>query len=104
MKRQIVTIGELVTDSRFNPLKQMDLTSRHYLIEVLAWMWIAIFTVSFFSFYVFGYLWLSQMLLIAGLFVTITLFKRAKTRQQKVAPAPYLSRASKCVWQMDREG
>ena len=30
-------------------------------------------------------------------------FKRVETRKQKRSPAPYLSSASKCVWQMDRE-
>lgn len=103
MKKHIVTISNLVTDNRLNPLKHVDLASRPYLMQLLAWLWSMIFSLSFLSIYVFGYVWASSMLLIAGILITITLFRRAETRQQKMNPAPYLSRASKCVWQMDRE-
>mgnify|MGYP001817045345 CR=1 FL=1 len=103
MKNQLVQTWNLVADNHFNPFKHMDLASRHYLIEVLAWMWIAIFSVSLLSSYVFGYVWLSHMLFIAGILMTLTIVKRAKTRLHKMTPAPYLSGASKCVWQMDRE-
>lgn len=51
----------------------------------------------------FSYAWLRHLLLIAGVFMTITIFKRAETRGRKLAPVPMLSSASKCVWQMDRE-
>ena len=34
--------------------------------------------------------------------LTAQFFKRVETRKQR-SPAPYLSSASKCVWQMDRE-
>jgi hypothetical protein len=103
MKSQIALAWNAVMDHRFNPLRHMELAQRHYLMQVLAWMWSMIFSVSFLSIYVFGYVWLSHVLLIAGLFVTITIFRRAETQSRKPRPAPYLSGASHCVWQMDRE-
>jgi len=104
MKQQIVMNRNSVMDNRFNPLKYMDLASRHYLMQVLAWMWSMIFSISFLSIYVFGYVWLAHVLAIAGVFITITVFKRGESRRERMAPVRHLSGASKCVWQMDREG
>ncbi len=103
MKHQIALTWNAVMDNRFNPLKYMGLAQRHYLMQVLAWMWSMIFSLSFLSIYAFGYVWISHLLVIGGVFITISIFKRAEVSQRRRAPAPYLSRASKCVWQMDRE-
>jgi len=103
MKNQLVTTWNIIMDDRFNPLKNMDLASSHYLMQVLAWMWSMIFSVSFLSIYVFGYVWLSHMLLIAGIFITLTVFENSKSRRVQTEPVHYLSSASKCVWKMDTE-
>ncbi len=103
MNPLLTTIWNTVMDSRFNPLKHMDLASSHYLMQVLAWMWSMIFSVSFFSIYIFGYVWLSHMLVIAGVFITLTVFNTSSTRRTQTAPAHYFSSASKCVWKMDSE-
>jgi len=104
MNKQVAIAWNSIMDHRFNPLKHLDVRSGHFLMQVLSWMWSMIFSVSFLSIYVFGYVWLAYLLLIGGIFVTFSIFKRADTRRQQLAPAPHLSRASKCVWQMDREG
>jgi hypothetical protein len=103
METLLATTWNTVMDSRFNPLKHMDLASSHYLMQVLAWMWSMIFSVSFFSIYVFSYVWLSHMLVIAGVFVTLTVFNTSSTRRVQSAPALRFSSASKCVWKMDSE-
>ncbi len=103
MKVPMTMTWNAVMDNRFNPLKYMDLAAKHYLMQVLAWMWSMIFSLSFLSIYVFGYVWLAHLLVIAGVFITISIFKGSESRQRKMLPAPYLSTASKCVWQMDRE-
>ena len=103
MKQQIALTWRSVMDHKLNPLKHMGLAQRHYLMQVLAWMWSMIFSLSFLSIFAFGYVWMGHLLVIGGVFITISLFKRAETSQRERAPAPYLSGASKCVWQMDRE-
>ena len=103
MQQQLVLTWNAIMDHRFNPLKNVPFAARHYLMQVLAWMWSMIFSLSFLSIYAFGYVWVSHLLIIGGVFITISIFKRAETGQQRLSPAPHLSRASKCVWQMDRE-
>lgn len=103
MENQIALTWAALMDNRLNPLKHMPLAARHYLMQVLAWMWSMIFSLSFLSIYYFGYVWLSHLLIIAGVFITISIFQRAESRRQRLPPAPHLSGASKCVWQMDRE-
>lgn len=92
-----------VMDHRFNPLRHLDVRSGHYLMQVLSWMWSMIFSVSFLSIHYFGYVWVAHLLVIGGVFVTLAIFKRAENRREQITPALYLSGASKCVWQMDRE-
>lgn len=103
MKQQILMTWDAVMDHQYNPLRNAPMAARHYLMQVLAWMWSMIFSLSFLSIYAFGYVWVSHLLVVGGVFVTISIFKRAAANEQKLLPAPYLSRASKCVWQMDRE-
>ena len=103
MKQAIVSNYDALMDSRYNPLRHMDLASQHTIMQALAWMWSMIFSLSFLSIYYFSYVWLSHVLVIAGVFITVSIFRRAETRRAKLEPVPLLSSASKCVWQMDRE-
>ena len=102
MKQQTIMTWNAIMDARFNPLKHMTLAQRHYVMQVLGWMWSMIFSLSFLSILAFGYVWVAHLLVIGGVFITISIFKRAE-QKQRLLPAPHLSRASKCVWQMDRE-
>ncbi|CAD7838668.1 MAG: hypothetical protein [Olavius algarvensis Gamma 3 endosymbiont] len=103
MNKQIAMTWKAVMDHRFNPLRHLDVRSGHYLMQVLSWMWSMIFSVSFLSIHYFGYVWVAHLLVIGGVFVTLAIFKRAENRREQITPALYLSGASKCVWQMDRE-
>ncbi len=103
MKPQVLMTWNAVMDHRFNPLKNLDARSGHFLMQVLSWMWSMIFSLSFLSIYQFGYVWVAHLLVIGGVFITLTIFKRAENRRERTAPVPHLSGASACVWQMDRE-
>jgi len=103
MNKQLLTSWNAVMDHRLNPLRHMDLASSHYLMQVLAWMWSMIFSLSFLSIYFFGYVWLSHMLVIAGVFFTASIFKNAETKRDRLTPAPYLSGGCNTVWKMDSE-
>ena len=103
MTNQIAMTWDAIMDYRFNPLKHLDVRSGHYLMQVLSWMWSMIFSVSFLSIQYFGYVWVAHLLVIGGIFITVTIFKRAETRRETLIPEPYFSGASKCVWRMDIE-
>ena len=103
MKNQVAMSWKAVMDHRFNPIRHLDVRSGHYVMQVLSWMWSMIFSVSFLSIYQFGYVWAAHLLIVSGVFVTLSIFRRAESRRVAATPAPYLSGASKCVWQMDRE-
>lgn len=82
----------------------MDRAARHQLAEMLVWLWSVILMLSLPSMFALDYAWLGQALLIAGAVISFGLFRRAQSRRMHRVPVPHLSGASKCVWQMDREG
>ena len=105
MKREIVQTWDAVMDSRHNPLRHLDLASQHYLMQVLAWMWSMVFSLTFLSIFEFGYMWLGHLLVIAGIAMTVAVFREAEKQQDDTllpASAP-LSGASRCVWKLDSE-
>ena len=71
-------------DSRYNPL--LDLAVRHYAMQLPAWMWSMIFSISFLSMVQFEIVWLSHVLVIGGIFVTYAAFTRAAKRRPALAP------------------
>lgn len=104
MKEAIVGSWNAVMDSRHNPLRHLDLASQHYFMQVLAWMWSMIFSLSFLSIFEFGFTWLAHLLLIGGIAMTVALFREAeKQEEQANAATEVLSGASKCVWKLDSE-
>jgi hypothetical protein len=104
MKQLIIENWDAVMDNRRNPLRHMDLASQHYFMQVLAWMWSMVFSLSFLSIYHFGLTWLAHALVIAGIGITVSVFKQAE-RQKAAAPAEAmaLGHASRCVWKLDSE-
>jgi hypothetical protein len=103
MKSFILSSWNFVMDNRYNPLRHLDMASQHHFMQVLAWMWSMIFSVSFLSIFQFHIMWLAHLLIIGGLFATISVFKHAESRSTEKASLQNLSHASLCVWQMDRE-
>ena len=103
MKLFIVSSWNVVIDSRYNPLRHLDLASQHYFMQVLAWMWTMIFSLSFLSIFQFHLMWLAHLLIVGGLFATISVFKHAESRPRENASVENFSHASMCVWKMDQE-
>jgi hypothetical protein len=104
MQGFIVDAWNAVMDSRHSPLRHLPLQTRHYLMQVLAWMWSMLFSLSFLSIFHFGYLWLAQLLLLGGVAMTVAVFREAE--RQRVGALPMQKRfgqASRCVWKLDSE-
>ena len=72
-----------VMDSRYNPLSNIqDITTRHLVMQLLAWMWCIIFSMYIGSIAAFGISASIHALLIAGIFITLSTFETAKRRPQ----------------------
>ena len=66
-----------------NPLKHItDLQTRHVVMQILAWMWCIIFSMSIGSITVFGVSAVAHTLLIGGIVVTVATFETARRRPQ----------------------
>ena len=73
----------VVMNHERNPLKHItDLQTRHVVMQILAWMWCIIFSMSIGSITVFGVSAVAHTLLIAGVVVTVATFETAKRRPQ----------------------
>jgi hypothetical protein len=49
-------------------------------MQVLAWMWSAVFSISVGSYFVFGVTAIGHVLLIAGVFITLMVFRKANSK------------------------
>ena len=71
----------LIMDSRYNPLANLqDVTTRHLVMQMLAWMWCIIFSMWMGSILVFGVSAAVHAILIAGVFITAATFETARTK------------------------
>lgn len=72
-----------IMDSEKNPLSNIpDMNTRHMIMQVLAWMWCIIFSMYVGSILVFGISAIIHALLLAGIFVTVSMFETARRRPQ----------------------
>ena len=71
-------------DHRFNPLKNIpDMQVRHMVMQVLAFMWSAVFSIYIVnSIGFFKYTAIAHALLIAAIFVTAFVFQTAKKKPE----------------------
>ena len=75
----MIRLYNLVMDSRHNPLSNIpDTTTRHLVMQVLAWMWCIVFSMWVGSIVVFGVSAVVHAILLAGIFVTVGVFETAK--------------------------
>lgn len=103
MLKAMVDNWDSLMDNRKNPLRHLDMATQHYFMQVLAWMWSMIFSLSFLSITQFGLTWLVHVFFIGGIFMTVALFKEAeRKRSLKEVPVDFGS-ASRCVWKLDSE-
>ena len=70
---------QLIMDSRDNPLANIqDVTTRHLVMQMLAWMWCIVFSMWMASIFVFGVTADVRAALIAGVYITVATFETAK--------------------------
>ena len=75
----MIRVYNLVMDSRHNPLSNIpDTTTRHLVMQMLAWMWCIVFSMWLGSIVVFGVSAAVHAVLLAGIFVTVGVFETAK--------------------------
>jgi hypothetical protein len=66
-------------DRKYNPLSNInDVAIRHLVMQLLSWMWCVIFLMWIGSMVVFGVSAVIHALLIAGVFIIVTVFKTAR--------------------------
>ena len=70
-------------DETKNSLRWLPLTTAHMLLQILAWMWSAIFSVAVGSYFVFGITAVGHSLIIAGLVITYLVFRQAETENDQ---------------------
>jgi len=81
MRKTIHTGWYLVMDSRHNPLRHIpDMNTRHFVMQILAWMWCVIFSMYLGSIVAFGISAIIHAVLIAGIVITVATFETAKRR------------------------
>ena len=75
----MIRLYNLVMDSRHNALANIpDTTTRHLVMQMLAWMWCIVFSMWVGSIVAFGVSAAVHAILLAGVFVTVGAFETAK--------------------------
>ncbi len=103
MKKFILSCWNPVMGNKHKPLSNMDMASQHYIMQVLAWMWSMIFSLSFFSIYQFGIVWLGHLLWISGVVMTVAIFKEAEKNQLVPVRSNGRSTGPLCLWNLEKE-
>ncbi|TNF18652.1 MAG: hypothetical protein EP318_17940 [Rhodobacteraceae bacterium] len=80
IRQHAKTAWDSVMNAERNPLRRLPLMTAHMLMQVLAWMWSAIFSVALGSYVFFGISVIGHALIIAGIVVTLAVFDRAEPR------------------------
>ena len=79
----MLKLYNMIMDSNKNPLSYIpDINTRHMVMQVLAWMWCIIFSMSLGSIVAFGISAIAHTLLLAGVFITVGVFQTAKRKPQ----------------------
>ena len=74
-------VYKMIMDSKFNPLSNIhDVTIRHLIMQLLAWMWCIVFSFLVGSFWAFGISTIAHVLLLGAIAVTVGTFETAKRR------------------------
>lgn len=79
----IVNCWNSIMDHNLNPLSNIpDLQTRHVVMQILAWMWCIIFSMSLGSITVFAYSAVAHILFIAGIILTVGTFETARRKPE----------------------
>ena len=79
-KNNLTDTWASVMDESKNPFKNYSLSTAHMMMQLLAWMWSAIFSISIGSFFVFGVTAVGHLLVIAGIFITLMVFENSEAQ------------------------
>ena len=83
MREFIFNSWNMIMDDSRNPLSNIpDMQTRHVVMQLLAWMWCIIFSISIGSMTVFGVSALAHSLFIGGIIFTIATFETAKRKPE----------------------
>ena len=81
MKQWVYDCWNGVMDMDKNPLRHIpDTSTRHMVLQILAWMWATTFALWMGSIYAFGISTLAHLFLIAAIVVTVGTFETAKRK------------------------
>ena len=80
MQKFIYDNWNVVMDAKINPLSNIkDISTRHLVMQILAWMWCITFSAYFGSMWVFGYTAIAHTIIIAAIVITVITFQKART-------------------------
>ncbi|MEP4037391.1 hypothetical protein [Pseudophaeobacter sp.] len=65
-------------DDRENPLQNIPLPAAYMLMQLLAWMWSAVFSISIGSYLAFGISSIAHVLILSAVFTTLVVFQSAQ--------------------------
>ncbi len=83
MKTFIISSWNSVMNSSYNPLRNIPHTgTRHMIMQVLAWMWVLVFTISTGTWAYIGYNFVAHSLLLGAIVITVCTFEAAKRKPQ----------------------
>ena len=84
MKKFVYKSWNGVMNSNHNPLRHIpDENVRHWIMQILAWMWCVMFSLWMGSMWVFGISAVAHVFILAAIVITVTTFETAK-RKPKV--------------------
>ena len=81
MKNFVYKSWKGVMNSNHNPLRHIpDENVRHWIMQILAWMWCVMFSLWMGSMWVFGISAVAHVFILAAIVITVTTFETAKRR------------------------
>ena len=98
MQKIIYDNWNIVMNHDKNPLKNIpDTNTRHMIMQVLAWMWCIVFSMSFSSMWIFGITTIAHILLESAIAITVATYEIAK-RKPKYVEGYYTPSRSRAIY------
>ena len=106
MRQFVVNSWNGIMDHRFNPLKHIpDLQVRHMVMQVLAFMWSAVFAIMIAnSVTAFAWSALGHVLFVGAIVITVATFRTAEKRPWAFGTYHSVGRQRGYVWARDKKG
>ena len=83
MREWVYDCWNSVMDDKRNPLSAIpDFSTRHMIMQVLAWVWCIVFAMMVGSWTVFGVSAIGHVLLLGAIAITVTTFETAKRKPE----------------------